>query len=135
MNVIPSLEQSMSKGKPIFILPNTNIQDLSFVKQVMGYNPLTTSPAFSGSLNLSALQSVMMLLRIANVFLRVNQYALFSTDDDSGENGDDFNIAGQYTESVYIANEDYDITANEHDRGDGVEVCDENASLVSSNNR
>jgi len=113
--LIPNLEQTTSKGKPVFILPAVNVNDMSLIRQIMEHNPVLTTPVFSQALNLSALQTVLMLLRIANVTVRTNQYPLFEKEEDVELIG----ITGFCKRLAFLDDsEDFDDTEADFDRGD-----------------
>jgi len=119
VSTIPSLEQTVSKGKPVFILPNVSVTDMSLIRQIMELGPSLTTPTFSQTLNLSALQTVLMLLRIANVTVRTNQYPLFEKEEDVESIG----ITGFCKKMAFLdASDTFDDVVNSMDRGDGHDV-------------
>jgi hypothetical protein len=119
IQTIPSLEQLTIRKKASFLLPNVDIADLSLIRQIMQRGPDITTPTIAGCVNLSGLQTLLMLLRIANVTLRTNQYPLWETPLDV----ENTMIAGYYQKSVYLDHAAAaDVREADFDIGDGNEV-------------
>jgi hypothetical protein len=115
---IPSVEQASPRGKPVFIIPDVKITHLIYVRQAIRLGASAITRTHAGTINLSALQTIMSLVRIANVFLRVNQYPIFGTQQDV----EDDMFADFTKSSVYFDQAELDNVVEDWDRGDGQEV-------------
>lgn len=119
IQTIPSLEQLTIRKKAAFLLPNVNILDLNFIRQISTRGPDINTPTIAGSVNLSGLQTLLMLLRLVNVTLRTNQYPLYTTP----ENVVDTRITGYYQKTVYMDSAtEFDLVEADFDVGDGTEA-------------